>query len=161
MCEKDGRQDVADAIRKIAQSTVIIPGMKEFIEERKKEGFELHLATNQFAQGFDVYKKRHPEFFALFDYAYVGTPAQGDKKKLQKPHLDYYKDYLAKTPSNKPYRFFWDDKKANVNAAKEVGIDGAVFTTAKQAEKDFKKNFSIDATDHTATTHEQPQPIMP
>ena len=160
VCEDAGYNDIADAIREIQQSTIIIPGMKEFIEARKKEGYELHIATNQYKEGFEVYQKRHPEFFANFDYVYLGTRADAKHKKLQKPDRAYYTDYLVQRPkTNKPYTYFFDDRRKNIVGAKETGIDGAVFTTPEQAEKDFKKYFLSTPT----TTSEAPcaAAIMP
>jgi FMN phosphatase YigB (HAD superfamily) len=147
VCADAGYTDVADAIKKMLHARVIIPGMREFIEARKKEGYELHIATNQFKEGMDTYKKIHPDFFALFDYIYVGTPAQGKQKELQKPDVAYYTDYLAKRPATtKTYTFFWDDRPKNVAGAQKAGIDGAVFTTPEQAKKDFKAQFSLAPT---------------
>lgn len=155
VCEDAGYKDTADAIRKMLRARVIMPGMTEFIEARKKEGYELHIATNQFKEGMDTYIKMYPEFFKNFDYIYVGTPAHGDTKALQKPDVDYYNDYLAKRPkTTKSYTFFWDDRTKNVKGAQKAGIDGAVFTNAEQAEEDYKQHFSGMPT-HT----EHPQPI--
>lgn len=159
VCEDAGHKDTADAIRKMLFARVIIPGMQEFIEARKKEGFELHIATNQFKEGMDTYTKIHPAFFKNFDYIYVGTPAHGTTQALQKPAIAYYQDYLAKRPkTNKKYTFFWDDRAKNIEGAQKAGIDGVLFTTPEQAEKDFKTHF---APKPTATEEKHSEIIMP
>ncbi|MFI5332691.1 MAG: HAD hydrolase-like protein [Candidatus Babeliales bacterium] len=159
VCEDAGYKDTANAIRNMLLARVIMPGMTEFIEARKKEGYELHIATNQFQEGMDTYIKMYPEFFKNFDFIYVGTPAHGDTKALQKPDVDYYNDYLAKRPKpTKPHTFFWDDRTKNVAGARKAGIDGAVFTDAEQAENDFKKNFSGTP---TTCDEKHPEIIMP
>lgn len=118
-------------------SRPVIQGTVAIIKELKEAGYELHIATNETKPIFDLNKKEHPDIFGMFDSAQLAAYTPG---AIVKPNPDYFKHLLEQlAPTKKPFIFFTDDKKANIESAKSLGIIGIHFTSPDQLHQALEK----------------------
>lgn len=135
LCRQEKNEAMAKIIEKITLDKSLNPGIAEFIKQLQDEGFTLHIASNMSRDDFNFFIKKFPEVFSRF--ACVKVIDYKDKQApAKKPDLAYFNEYLQECPSDKK-RLFFDDKKKNINAARQVGIDGIVVTSVEQLIKDF------------------------
>jgi 2-haloacid dehalogenase len=88
--------------------------------ELKSEGYKLYGLTNWSAETFPKAFEEYG-FFKLFD----GIVVSG-VEKVSKPNLQIYQILLQRYSLKASECFFLDDRKENVEAAKQLGIDGDV-----------------------------------
>lgn len=97
-----------------------VPGVKEFLSYVKERGYKIFVLSNASNSFYDYF----PDFMPL-DY-FDGTVVSCDIHMV-KPDIRIYKYLLEKYGLKAEECFFMDDMAANVEAAKEAGLNGAVF----------------------------------
>lgn len=97
-----------------------ISGAKTFCDRMKENGYHLYVLSNASKSFYDYFPR-----FAPFDY-FDGIVVSCDIHMI-KPDPSIYRHLLKKYRLNPAECFFIDDRKENIIAAKETGIDGTVF----------------------------------
>lgn len=126
-------ESMKDAVRAFFQNWYkhLVPMYQtwEFIKELKERGTKVYILSNapvQFAENSSFYEIVH-----AFDGIVFSAPI-----KMAKPEPEIYK-YLFETYGLEPKEcFFLDDKPANIEAGRELGMDGIVYTGDVDAVKE-------------------------
>lgn len=107
-----------------------IPQTWDFIRELKEAGHSVYLLSNA-----PVYFADHAaevyDILSEFDGILFSAPVL-----LAKPQPEFYQLLFKKWNLNPEECFFLDDKPENIEGAKQVGMDGIVFTGDISAVKD-------------------------
>ncbi|MDR0822415.1 MAG: HAD family phosphatase [Endomicrobium sp.] len=109
-----------------------VEGSYDMAMQLKRNGYKVYILSNWEAEKFRIINKQK-KFLENFD----GYIISGDIG-IVKPDLRIYKALLDKYNLSAQECLFFDDKPANVEAAKEAGFSGLIFTTSAQAKKDLK-----------------------
>ncbi len=109
-----------------------IPGTVVILKRLAEAGVPLYAITNFSSEKFVEARKRWP-FFALFRDIVVS----GDEKLL-KPEAAIFRTCLDRNGLKAEDCVFIDDSARNVDGAKAVGIDGILFQSPEQLERDLK-----------------------
>lgn len=113
---------------------VVYEDTVEFYNEVYGHGYNIYLLTNFSKDGYEYISNK----FDFFKKA-KGTVVSSHLK-IAKPDIRIYQ-YLLETYNLNPDEcIFIDDSVANINAAKELGIHGIVYTDIESLRKDFKRN---------------------
>ena len=94
------------------------------INDLKEKGYRLYVLSNA-----PTFFAEHASYFNIvnkFDEMVFSGPI-----KLAKPEPEIYKYLFDKYDLDPEECLFIDDKEININAAKELGMDGVVFTPDK------------------------------
>mgnify|MGYP000887915254 FL=1 len=103
------------------------------LEELKKRGLKTFILSNFHREAYDrVYSKY--EFFRLFDGIFISS-----QYGLLKPEREIYVRMLQIFSLDPAECIFIDDTPANIAAAKEIGINGIVFTDPASLRYELKK----------------------
>lgn len=97
-----------------------VPQAREFCGYLKKRGFGIYVLSNASSSFYNYFPR-----FAPFDY-FDGIVVSSDIHII-KPDIRIYQHLLKKYNLRADESFFIDDVEANIEGAREVGIDGAVF----------------------------------
>ncbi|MCI9635475.1 MAG: HAD family phosphatase [Hungatella sp.] len=98
-----------------------VPGMEELVTDLKNQGYRLYLCSNASLRMLDCYQDTIPGI-RLFDGALFSAEV-----KCVKPQKEMY-GHLFRRFGLKPEEcFFVDDLPANIQAARECGMDGYCF----------------------------------
>lgn len=120
--------DTFTAVSKPMQSTL------KLARELKSRGYKLYIAGNMPKEPYDIMLKANPEIKQLFESIYVSSSLG-----MTKPNSQIF-THIAKAHKLNPAEcLVIDDEMVNVTAAQEVGMQGLLFTSAKQIEKMLKK----------------------
>jgi HAD superfamily hydrolase (TIGR01549 family) len=120
--------DTFTAVSKPMQSTL------KLARELKHRGYKLYIAGNMPKEPYDIMLKANPEMKQLFDGIYVSSSLG-----MTKPNPQIF-THIAKAHKLNPKEcLVIDDEMVNVKAAQEVGMQGLLFTSAKQIEKMLKR----------------------
>ena len=106
-----------------------IPGMQELVEELKNRGYRLYGLTNWSAENIHVAFERF-DFLSLLE----GTVVSGIEKEV-KPEPQIYRILLDRYALKPEQTVFIDDKEANVETARRLGMHGIVFSGAEEARR--------------------------
>lgn len=109
-----------------------IPGMKELLTQLKDEGFKLYGLTNwcsKIRKIMEIY-----DIFDLLDGSIISA-----EEHLIKPDPAIYLRLCEKFHLNPSECLFADDKPENIEGAKKVGMQGIVFVSAEQYEKELRE----------------------
>ena len=109
-----------------------IPGMKELLTRLKNEGFKLYGLTNwcsKIREIMEIY-----DIFNLLDGSIISA-----EEHLIKPDPAIYLRLCEKFHLNPSECLFADDKPENIEGAKKVGMQGIVFVSAEQYEKELRE----------------------
>ncbi len=109
-----------------------IPGMKELLTQLKDEGFKLYGLTNwcsKIREIMEIY-----DIFNLLDGSIISA-----EEHLIKPDPAIYLRLCEKFHLNPSECLFADDKPENIEGAKKVGMQGIVFVSAEQYEKELRE----------------------
>lgn len=109
-----------------------IPGMKELLTRLKNEGFKLYGLTNwcsKIRKIMEIY-----DIFDLLDGSIISA-----EEHLIKPDPAIYLRLCEKFHLNPSECLFTDDKSENIEGAKKVGMQGIVFVSAEQYEKELRE----------------------
>ncbi|MCI9501083.1 MAG: HAD family phosphatase [Hungatella sp.] len=98
-----------------------VPGMEELVTDLKNQGYRLYLCSNASLRMLDCYQDTIPGI-RLFDGVLFSAEV-----KCVKPQKEMY-GHLFRRFGLKPEEcFFVDDLPANIQAARECGMDGYCF----------------------------------
>lgn len=103
-------------------------------------GYELHIGTNETANEFILHQERFPLFSRFTTYTFADYSAFPDV--TQKPQLRYFermKDRILAYNKKTTNLIFIDDRTDNVQAARDTGYFGIVFTTPEALEATLVK----------------------
>ncbi len=109
------------------------------LEEVKEAGYQNYIASNIGQESYERMTQILPEFFALFDGAYVAHDVDETGKIIAKPRVEYFKklrEYLDSSPeNNEKVAIFIDDKQHNIDGAhkeKELKFHGIKYENPEQ-----------------------------
>ena len=105
----------------------------KIIKNLKLNGFKLDILSNIGNETFENLKKKFPAVFKNFKNAHV---IKRSNNFISKPNTEAFEPYANLSDKN---IIFIDDKKANVNAAKESGLYGIYFSSAQNLVNEFKR----------------------
>ena len=130
------------AIIAVANAQRIMPGMQSIIEELNQLGIEQDVGSNIGRTVFDNLIKQ-PRFTHIFGYMNLKRSQvveYNQTSPIHKPNPLFFKEYLTKNKLNpdKTRIIFIDDRKANVNAARKLGLIGIHFKDANQLRKELR-----------------------
>jgi len=112
----------------------ILPDSLRLVQDLKAAGFRLGVLSNICQVHWDFCLATFPELFSLFD-----LPLSSVGLKARKPHREIYERAAEKAGVMLNEILFFDDRLENISAARELGIDGILFTDAEQARDELKK----------------------
>lgn len=110
-----------------------VPGMKDLMKALKSKGYRLLGLSNWSTKVLDVMDK-FPEIFSLLDGYLVSY-----KVHLLKPHKEIYEAFCNKFNVKPEDCVFIDDKAANIEGAKSVGMTGIVFKDTEQLKAELNR----------------------
>lgn len=113
-----------------------MPGMYAYLTELKGRGYKLYGLSNWCSLVYEV-MKQYP-IFGLLDGFVVSCDYQ-----MIKPDPAIYTTLLEKYNLRAEDCLFADDKAANVEAAKLVGMQGVVFTTTEEYRRALEESEGI------------------
>lgn len=114
-----------------------VPGMSGLMKSLKGKGYRLLGLSNWSTKVFDIMDK-FPRIFGLLDGYLVSH-----KVHLLKPHKEIYEAFCQKFNVKPEECVFIDDKPANIEGAKSVGMSGIVFKNAAQLEAELESLLGI------------------
>lgn len=104
----------------------------KFYNDVYEQGYDIYLLTNFSKDGYEYISNKF-DFFKKAKGVVVSAHI-----KIAKPDMRIYQ-YLLETYKLNPNEcVFIDDSAANINAAKELGIRGIVYTDIESLRKEFK-----------------------
>lgn len=118
-------EHLKDCIRRFAKEwprcTALLPDTITFIHELKERNIPIYLLSNAPTYFAEYYEGS--ELLSQFDGILFSGPI-----RLAKPSPEIYSHFLRKFDLKAEECFFIDDLEPNINAAKEAGMGGLVFT---------------------------------
>jgi FMN phosphatase YigB (HAD superfamily) len=108
-----------------------IPDTLDLAKELKSKGYELFGLSNFPGDKIDFILDNF-EFSKHLKHIVVSALV-----KMVKPNAEIYELLLKRADIKAQESLFFDDRKANIEGAKKVGIEGFVYTDAAQARKDL------------------------
>lgn len=106
----------------------------KLLDELKEKGYKLFLLSNFHREAFDKVFSKYG-FFRIFDGIFISS-----HHRLLKPDRDIYVKMLREFSLNPAECIFIDDSPENISAAKELGIEGIVFTDPASLREDLIKH---------------------
>jgi len=103
------------------------------LNEFKEKGYKLFLLSNFHREAFDMVFKKF-DFFGIFNGIFISS-----HYGLLKPEREIYVKMLREFSLNPHECIFIDDSPANISAAKELGIEGIVFTDPETLRQELIK----------------------
>lgn len=103
-----------------------------FMKEVKRKGYQTYLLSN-IGEESHTYLQRTYGFFDLVDGMVLSY-----QERLLKPDRRIYTRLLERYQLDARECIFFDDKKENIEMAKQVGMHGIVFQNIAQAEKEVE-----------------------
>ena len=107
----------------------------DWVKQLKSSGYHVYLLSNYPVSFFEMHSKSTMPFIEDVDGMVVSGYV-----KMVKPDPDIYQFLLDKYHLTAEECIFFDDREENVEAAKSVGMHGAVFTNPKNAWKQLSSN---------------------
>ena len=101
-----------------------VAGTAEIVRELKEKGYALYALSNFSAETFPPTRKRF-DVFSLFD----GIVLSGEER-INKPNAEIYRRLLNRYALQAEDCLFIDDNKENIAAAKQLGFQTILFTSA-------------------------------
>lgn len=108
-----------------------ISGTLDIVQDLKNKGIKLYLLSNINADTIKWAKKVF-HFWDLFD----GLILSGEVN-MAKPDIEIFRYLLHKYKIKPEQAVFVDDNPANINAAKQAGIDGITFTSPAELKEEL------------------------
>lgn len=105
-----------------------MPGMPDLLRTFKAKGYRLYGLSNWSDMIYPVMKRF--AIFQLLDGAVISC-----EEHLMKPDASIYRRLFEKYSLRPEECLFIDDKAANVEAGRTLGMEGVVFTSAEQLSK--------------------------
>lgn len=101
----------------------------EFVKKCKKRGLNLFILSNIDAKSYELFRKRYPDLFNLFDERNIFISGQ---MGLIKPDPAIYEILLCEARIDPDTCVFFDDQKENVESARACGISAFQCTRKKK-----------------------------
>lgn len=125
---------------KMAAEQYPIKGMPRLIQELNSLGYTQRIASNIGSHEIKNLQNRHAQLFGYFQEGKTVDYLGQGKQAVQKPSLEYFKQYMATyNPDGTKTIIFIDDRLDNVQAARTSGMVGIHFKNAKQLRQELKK----------------------
>lgn len=109
-----------------------VAGMKDLLTWLKQQGFKLYGLTNWCSAVHEVMKKY--DIFNLLDGQVISS-----EEHLLKPEAAIYECLCHRFGLNPAECLFTDDKQANIDGAKAIGMNAVLFTDATTYAQDLKR----------------------
>ncbi len=106
------------------------------MQELSELGYTHHLGSNIGKTVFDDCEDKFPTVFNLFKEVTIPFERE-DLTIVKKPHADYFNTHITQHKLRPDQIIFIDDKLANVEAARAVGMYAIHFKNAKQLRKEL------------------------
>lgn len=107
-----------------------IDGMVEYTHYLKKKGYKIFVLSNA--------GKNQPYYFSKYPYSHFDGKCVSAFYGVGKPDKQFYEALLNKYNLKAEECAFTDDVKANVEAAKKLGIKAFVFKNTNKLKKDLQ-----------------------
>ena len=114
-----------------------VEGMYELLTQLKAEGYQLYGLTNWCSKVYLTIAQFG--IFKLLD----GYVVSSDEKVI-KPEAEIYQRLFNKFNLKPEECIFVDDRAENIKGGRRVGMDGIVFTDAKQYERELREKLEAD-----------------
>ena len=108
-----------------------VEGMYDLLTQLKAEGFKLYGLTN-WCSKVHLTMAQFP-IFKLLDGQIISS-----EEKVIKPEPEIYQRLFKKFRIKPEECIFTDDKVENIEGGRRLGMDGIVFTSAKQYERELR-----------------------
>ena len=109
-----------------------VPGMRDLLTRLKAEGFRLYGLTN-WCSKVHITMKQYG-IFQLLDGSIISS-----EEHLIKPEPAIYQRLFDKYSLKPEECLFTDDKSENIEGARQLGMDGIVFSNAEQYERELRR----------------------
>lgn len=110
-----------------------MPGMRELMAELKGEGYRLLGLSNWSSKVNDV-MARFPDIFSLLEGSLISYTVH-----QLKPEREIYETFLRKFGVEASECVFIDDRPANIEGCRKVGMHGIVFSNTEQLRNDLRQ----------------------
>jgi FMN phosphatase YigB (HAD superfamily) len=124
--------------RELITTRITDPKTVAIIKTLLSLGYELHIGTNETANEFLLHQERFPIFSRFATYTFADYSTFPDV--TQKPQLRYFermKDRILAYNKKTTNLIFIDDRTDNVQASKDTGYIGIVFTIPEALEAEL------------------------
>ena len=109
-----------------------VEGMRELLTRLKAEGYKLYGLTNWCSKVHLTMAQF--EIFALLDGYVISS-----EEKVIKPEAEIYHRLFQRFDLKPEECLFADDRAENIEGGRRVGMEGIVFTDARQYERELRK----------------------
>lgn len=109
-----------------------IPGMRQLLTQLKERGYKLFGLSNWCSKVYTTLEQ-YPEIFSLLDGRVISA-----EEHVMKPKAEIYRILLERYNLNADECLFADDREANIEGAKAVGMEGIVFQNTDQFIEELK-----------------------
>lgn len=113
-----------------------VEGMRELLTRLKGEGYRLYGLTNWCSKVYLTMAQF--EIFDLLDGYIISS-----EEKVIKPEAEIYQRLFNKFNLKPEECLFADDRAENIEGGRRVGMEGIVFTDARQYEQELEKVLSF------------------
>lgn len=110
-----------------------VPGMRELMTELKGEDYRLLGLSNWSSKVNDV-MARFPDIFSLLEGSLISYTVH-----QLKPEREIYETFLRKFGVEASECVFIDDRPANIEGCRKVGMHGIVFSNTEQLRNDLRQ----------------------
>ena len=115
---------------KLINAQVPIKKTINIIEKLKSNGYQVYILSNIGERSLKHISLKYPEIFKLFDG--IMTSTHKDNYNLKKPKKEMFEKYLQTFGQKPTNLFFIDDKQANLETAKKLGMRTHRFTSSQK-----------------------------
>lgn len=119
-----GLKDCMPTFIKLTNAQKPVEKTIAIIKRLKLQGYTLHILSNIGAETFKELNDLHPEIFELFDAVKVVSHLENH---IGKPHKTIFDNYIDEHNNDGHRVILIDDKKKNIQAAREHGMIGIRF----------------------------------
>ena len=129
--------DIEEIMEEWIELPLPIENNIKLLSPLKKKGYHLYIISNFHLDAYNRFLKKQ-DWFTLFDGAIISA-----KEKLIKPDLRIYELLLERYQLKADECLFIDDSLDNINACKNVGMDGIHLPDYSKLEEELKKHHII------------------
>jgi len=108
-----------------------IEGTLEIIKELNQAGYQQDVGSNIGTTLYNIFKEKYPTIFDYFNHIFIVHYYPG-QKIIKKPNKEYFTTYLTDYNIDADNVVFIDDRIANVQAARAVGMHAIHFQNPDQ-----------------------------
>ncbi len=129
--------DIEEIMEEWIELLIPIENNIKLVSLLKEKGYSLYIISNFHLDAYNRFLKKQ-DWFTLFDGAIISV-----KEKLIKPDLKIYELLLERYHLNANECLFIDDSLDNINACKNVGMDGIHLPDHSKLEEKLKEHHII------------------